>query len=399
MKSTNLLEVRAAGKDEAELLVYGTIGESWWSDNSTSAKSVVDALNALPKSTKTLTVRINSFGGSVADGLAIFNSLKALPARKVVKIDGVAMSIASLIAMAGDDVQIPKTALFMVHAPWSGGGGNAKQMREAADVLDKFAEAMISAYVGKTGKTEDEIRALLTDGEDHFYTGAETVAAGFADTLLDDGAQEASTARALASAPAWIQVAAMAAANRANAALMDVKMPEVDTPVPAPAEPVAEVPAAPTAAVVDAVAAAEARAAEALARLAQVEAALAAEKEAKEVAASVTFVKETFANLPGDPVALGSALRVLAKADPKAHEAVVATLKAANALAAPALEPRGLAPPATDATDSAQTQIDRLVDATMKANPSLTTAAAKTKVYLENPKLVAEARADATQKD
>lgn len=175
----------ADAEDAYELLIYGDIGESWWSE-SVTAQSVAEQLNALDASVATINVRINSYGGSVADGLAIYNALKRHNATKDVTIDGVAMSSASLIAMAGDTVSMPPTSILMIHAPWGGCWGNAKEMRQYADVLDKFSDSMADAYVKKSGKKRDEILDLLKDGEDHYYTGEEAVAEGFADAVGEE---------------------------------------------------------------------------------------------------------------------------------------------------------------------------------------------------------------------
>lgn len=173
-----------ANAAEYELLIYGAIGDSWW-EASVTAQSVVEQLQALAPTVTTINVRINSFGGSVADGLAIHNALRRHPAAKVVTVDGVAMSSASLIAMCGDTVQMPATSIFMVHAPWGYLAGNAKELRIHADVLDQYSAAMADAYVRKSGKPREDILGLLTDGVDHYYTGAEAVAEGFADALID----------------------------------------------------------------------------------------------------------------------------------------------------------------------------------------------------------------------
>src|SRR5690606_21206184 len=131
----------------------------------------------------TIHVRINSYGGSVSDGLAIYNALKRHPATKAVTIDGVAMSSASLIAMAGDTVTMPATSLMMIHAPWGAVVGNARDARQYADTLDTFAEAMADAYVRKSGKAREDVLALLRDGEDHYYTAGQAIAEGFADEV------------------------------------------------------------------------------------------------------------------------------------------------------------------------------------------------------------------------
>ncbi len=180
-----------AGADDAyELMIYGDIGDTWWGE-SVTAQSVAQQLNELDEAVATINVRINSYGGSVADGLAIYNALKRHKAAKAVTIDGVAMSSASLIAMAGDTVSMPATSILMIHAPWGGCWGNAKEMRQYADVLDKFSDSMADAYVKKSGKGRDDILALLKDGEDHYYTGDEAVAEGFADAVSSDEEESA----------------------------------------------------------------------------------------------------------------------------------------------------------------------------------------------------------------
>src|SRR5690606_21210394 len=178
------LQPMAGADDSYELLIYGDIGESWWGD-SVTAQSVVQQLNELPASVATINVRINSYGGSVADGLAIYNALKRHSATKAVTVDGVAMSSASLIAMAGDTVHMPATSILMIHAPWGGIAGNAQELRDYAQVLDTYAEAMADAYVAKSGKERGDVLSLLQDGKDHYFTGEQAVEEGFADALVD----------------------------------------------------------------------------------------------------------------------------------------------------------------------------------------------------------------------
>lgn len=176
-------QIKAKGDNSAELLVFGDIGESWWGD-SVTAKDVVKELQALD--VEYLDVRINSYGGSVSDGVAIYNAIKRHSAATTVYIEGVAVSIASLIAMAGDTVEMAENALMMIHAPWSGAVGNAKELRQHADVLDTYAEAMTSSYVSKSGQSHDDVLNLLTDGEDHWYTASEAKEEGFVDVVSED---------------------------------------------------------------------------------------------------------------------------------------------------------------------------------------------------------------------
>lgn len=177
--------INAASSGPAELEIFGDIGESWFAEESITAKSISKELK--PLAGRELTVRINSYGGSVADGLAIYNALRrhAASAKVTTAVEGVAMSIATLIAMAGDTREMASNALYMVHAPWGVAAGNSKDMRTMAEVLDKYADAMTSAYA-RSGLPDATIRALLTDGEDHFYNASEAEAMGFVTTVRED---------------------------------------------------------------------------------------------------------------------------------------------------------------------------------------------------------------------
>lgn len=170
MPNPFLIKASAAQPRAAEIFIYGDIGESWW-DESIAASTFVKELAALD--VDTITVRINSYGGSVTDGLAIYNAMKRHKAQIIVEIDGIAASIASLIAMAGDRIRMAENALMMIHAPWGGLYGNALELRKYADVLDKHAEAMATSYASTTDKPVDEVLQLLTDGQDHYFTAAE----------------------------------------------------------------------------------------------------------------------------------------------------------------------------------------------------------------------------------
>ncbi len=175
-------EIRAAAdQPAAELLIYGDIGADPWGGESVSALDMVRALAGLEADY--ITARINSYGGSVADGLAIYNALQRHPAAVTTAIDGVAVSIASLIAMAGDTVQMAQNARLMIHAPWGLMAGNAAAAREFADVLDGYARSMASSYAAKTGRPVDEMAALVLDGTDHWYSADEALAAGFVDEI------------------------------------------------------------------------------------------------------------------------------------------------------------------------------------------------------------------------
>jgi len=177
------IEVHAQADAERapEIIIYGDIGDAWWADGATSAAQVVAELNAIDA--PEISLRINSAGGVVSDALAIYNALKRHPARVVGIIDGVAYSSASLIVMAADELRMAENALLMIHAPWGISMGNATKLRENADTLDKYSQAMANSYVRPGGLSYDQALALLTDGEDHYYTAAEAQTAGLIDAV------------------------------------------------------------------------------------------------------------------------------------------------------------------------------------------------------------------------
>lgn len=185
-------EPSAAGARAAEIYIYGNIGDRW-DENGVVAADLVRELAALD--VDTITLRINSFGGSVPDGFAIFNALKRHKAGVDVQIDGMAVSCASLIAMAGDTITMAENAMMMIHAPWGIALGNAAELREHADVLDKYAAAMSTSYASKSGKDRAACMALLTDGKDHWFTAEEAKAEGFADQVGPEIAVAASLTR------------------------------------------------------------------------------------------------------------------------------------------------------------------------------------------------------------
>ena len=149
-------------KDEktGELLLYGEIASStWWGDEVTPKqfKEDLDALGDI----ETLNVFINSPGGDVFAGQAIYSMLKRCRADVNVYVDGIAASIASLIAMAGDTVIMPKNAMMMVHNPWTIAIGNAEEFRKLADDMDKIRDSMIVAYESRSALMKEEIIDLL----------------------------------------------------------------------------------------------------------------------------------------------------------------------------------------------------------------------------------------------
>lgn len=174
--------IHARANRTAEIFIYGDIGESWFEETVT-AKKFVEEFNALDADH--ITVRINSFGGSVPDAMAIYNVIKRSKAETVTAVDGMAASCASLVAMAGKKNEIAANATLMIHAPWSRIAGNANAMRERADMLDMWAKAMASSYARPNGLTTEAAEALLLDGKDHWYSAEEARAAGLMDEVVN----------------------------------------------------------------------------------------------------------------------------------------------------------------------------------------------------------------------
>ncbi|OBU07429.1 ClpP-like prohead protease/major capsid protein fusion protein [Morganella psychrotolerans] len=166
-----------AGTKSANIYIYDEIG-SWGITAKQFSKELL-ALGAL----RDIHLHIHSPGGDVFDGIAIYNQLKGHDAKITVYIDGLAASMASVIAMAGDTVIMPENAMMMIHKPWGGAAGNADEIRDYADLLDKVENVLIPAYVAKTGKPAEEIAAMLES--ETWMNGDECLSLGFADQVTD----------------------------------------------------------------------------------------------------------------------------------------------------------------------------------------------------------------------
>jgi ATP-dependent Clp endopeptidase proteolytic subunit ClpP len=171
-----------AKADKAEIWIYEMIGEDFWTGGGVTAKSFQKELSGIKASQ--IDLHINSPGGVVFDGVTIYNLIKQHPATVTTYIDGLAASIASVIALAGDKVIMAANALYMVHNPTGLAMGTANDMRSLADVLDKIAGTMVGTYVSKTGKEEADIRAML-DAET-WMTADEALEAGFIDEISEE---------------------------------------------------------------------------------------------------------------------------------------------------------------------------------------------------------------------
>ncbi|WP_337996220.1 ClpP-like prohead protease/major capsid protein fusion protein [Oleispirillum naphthae] len=178
----------AVGNDAAvEIFVYGEIG---WE---VTAQSFLNDLRDVATPTTPLVVHINSVGGSVWEGLAIYNILISRAASVTTIVDGIALSMGSIIALAGKPTQMPANALMMIHDPSWYASGTPEEMRKQADVLDKIRDQLVGIYVAKSGQDEAEIRRMMA--EETWLSGADAVALGLADELIEVEADLAAAAK------------------------------------------------------------------------------------------------------------------------------------------------------------------------------------------------------------
>lgn len=186
MENNKYLNFRKLNEQETELYIYGDIRKKDWIDNwlgtgkeKTDAFTLKDALAQID--TPELTVRINSYGGSVSEGLAIYNLLTDFKGHLRTVVDGFACSAASVIFMAGKERIVPESGLLMIHNAWSWAEGDSNAMKKAAEDLEKQTQPSVNIYVSKTGLTEEKVKEMM----DHetWITSKEAFELGFATNL------------------------------------------------------------------------------------------------------------------------------------------------------------------------------------------------------------------------
>ena len=180
MRSKKFWNFKALDDKTGELTLYGEISDvTWWGDEITPKqfKEDLDALGDID----TLNVYINSPGGDVFAGQTIYSMLKRHKAQKNVYVDGLAASIASLVAMAGDKIIMPANAMMMIHSPWTIALGNAQKFRKLADDLDKIRDSMVVAYESRSALTAEEVVEFM-DAET-WLSAKDCLEYGFADEI------------------------------------------------------------------------------------------------------------------------------------------------------------------------------------------------------------------------
>lgn len=180
MNYRKMMEVRtphwfdflAAEGDTTEIRIDGVIGESFWNEG-TTAKDFIAQLNSV--STPNITLRINSPGGMVFDGFAIYNALKSSGKQIRVIVDGIAASIAAVIAMAGDEIVMPEASFLMIHYPWTTIAGNADQLIAEAETLETLGKSIERVFADRSGASLEKIQQLMKgkEGADGTFISAE----------------------------------------------------------------------------------------------------------------------------------------------------------------------------------------------------------------------------------
>lgn len=177
LEKENWFEIKSqSGENEAEILIYDVLGWPWL-----EAQEFVRELDGLDS--KDVLVRINSPGGDVIDTMAIFNALESYKGKVTMRIESLAASSASIIALAGKEVQAYKNAMFMIHEPWTFAFGDQYEFREVADLLEKISRNMIDIYAANSNVGKKDIKDMMK--AETWFTAKEAKEKGFINTIID----------------------------------------------------------------------------------------------------------------------------------------------------------------------------------------------------------------------
>lgn len=193
MKEDKYLRFRKVDDNITELFIYGDIRKKDWIDNwlgdDPGRTGALDLASALAQvDTPTLVVRINSYGGSVSEGLAIYSLLSDFSGELITKVDGFACSAASVIFMAGQKRIVPESGLLMIHNAWTSAEGDYNALTKAAEDLKKITQPSVDIYVSKTNLSEDTIRSMMDREE--WINSKEAFEYGFSTSLEKNDARQ-----------------------------------------------------------------------------------------------------------------------------------------------------------------------------------------------------------------
>ncbi|HEV2557397.1 MAG TPA: head maturation protease, ClpP-related [Microvirga sp.] len=204
--------VHAATSTDNSISIYDVIGEDFWTGEGVTSKRIAAALRSIGDND--VVVNVNSPGGDFFEGIAIYNLLREHPRKVTVRVMGLAASAASIIAMAGDEILISEIGFVMVHNAWAVAVGNRHDMREAADTLEPFDDAMAGLYATRAGVEKAEAQSWMD--KETWFNGSQAIENGLANGLLPSSEVEQSDDKG---------AKALAAARRIEAALSRQGLP------------------------------------------------------------------------------------------------------------------------------------------------------------------------------
>lgn len=174
--------IQAAESQDNTISILDVIGEDWWTGEGVTSKRIAGTLRAIGE--RDVVVNVNSPGGDMFEGVAIYNMLREHKGKVTVNVLGIAASAASIIAMAGDEIRIGRPSFLMIHNCWCMAAGNRHDFAEMAEYMEPFDAAMADVYEARTGLPSKEIQVLMD--KETWIGGSAAVDKGWADALLDD---------------------------------------------------------------------------------------------------------------------------------------------------------------------------------------------------------------------
>lgn len=175
----------------ADIYIYGDITSWDWYESDVSSYTLAKELQELDETVEQINVYVNSYGGEVAEGLAIYSALKRHKAKVVTHVDGFACSIASVIFGAGDERVVSSTSLIMIHNAWTYAKGNADDFKKQADDLETITQASINAYMEVVNITEEEVKEMMNN--ETWLDSTKALEIGFATKLIKAEEKEVAT--------------------------------------------------------------------------------------------------------------------------------------------------------------------------------------------------------------
>ena len=181
MSMNQFFNIQTNAEGVATIFLYGDIGDYYDVQSGRVARELLEA----EKDARRVNIRINSCGGEVYCGIAIYNAIKNSRADVHLYVDGIAASMASVIALCGKPVEMSKYARLMLHSVSGGCYGNIKEMQKCIKEIESLEDSLADIYAARLGLTADEVKARFFDGEDHWLTAREALDLGFVDGIYD----------------------------------------------------------------------------------------------------------------------------------------------------------------------------------------------------------------------